>query len=469
MEKKIDETFNKGEDFTFQRCFSDFEEEAGISPQSKNKISNPNTEQPPNNYQNNFQNNNETINNNIDKNIDNNLDKNINNNKNKNKDNNIDNNIENNINFNNNNINNNEKEQEIETPEIKMEKLRKTTENAIKSTVRNRSNSNFIKSLVSQDKNRFCFDGYDLDLTYITPNIIAMGLPSTSLEGLYRNNMNDVVNFFNHRHSEHYKVYNLCEEKKYPPNIFYQQGYFPFQDHEAPPLNLIRPFCEDAKSFLDSDPKNVVAIHCLAGKGRTGTLISCLLLYLGYFETAADCLKYYGSMRVENGRGVTVPSQIRYVFYFEQIIKNKIPHPIIFKSLCIKSIRMITIPNLNKVGSGCSPTFSVENKVDGKKNVFNYWNFVKKRETYEENVPFAIFELGDEGFNVNGDVKITFFQTHVFGGREKVFKMWFNTNFVPDDGVLEIKKDLIDKACKDKDCKRYKQNFKIEIHTIDLD
>ena len=145
--------------------------------------------------------------------------------------------------------------------EQKIADLKKETEEAVKLTVKNKTNTSFLKSLVSQDKNRFCFDGFDLDLTYITPRIIAMGLPSTSYEAFYRNDMNDVKNFFNERHCEHYKVYNLCEEKKYAPNIFYKQGYFPFQDHEAPPLNLIRPFCEDAKKFLDEDPKNVVAIH----------------------------------------------------------------------------------------------------------------------------------------------------------------------------------------------------------------
>ena len=38
----------------------------------------------------------------------------------------------------------------------------------------------------------------------------------------------------------------------------------------------------------------------------------------------------------------------------------------------------------------------------------------------------------------------------MFGSKDRIFKMWFSTNFVPEDGVLEIKKDLIDKACKDK-------------------
>ena len=340
----------------------------------------------------------------------------------------------------------------------KIADLKQKTEEALKLTVKNKSNISFLKSLVSQDKNRFCFDGFDLDLTYITPRIIAMGLPSTSYESFYRNDMNDVINFFNERHHEHYKVYNLCEEKKYAPNIFYKQGYFPFQDHEAPPLNLIRPFCEDAKKFLDEDPKNVVAIHCLAGKGRTGTLISCLLLYLKEFDTAAECLKYYGLMRVDNGRGVTVPSQIRYVFYFEQILKNNMLGTITFKKLCIKKIRMVTIPAFSKM------CFVVENKVDNKNNVFTY----NKKEAYEENASFIDFELGDNGFIVCGDVKILFYTMTMFGNKEKIFKIWFNTNFVPEDGVLEVKKDLVDKACKDKNCKKFKHNFKIEVHTIDV-
>ena len=341
----------------------------------------------------------------------------------------------------------------------KIKLLKKQTDEALNLSDKKKSSQSFLKSLVSQDKNRFCFDGYDLDLTYITPRIIAMGLPSTSLEALYRNNMTDVLNFFNERHHEHYKVYNLCEEKNYAPDIFYKQGYFPFQDHEAPPLNLIRPFCEDAKKFMDEDPKNVVAIHCLAGKGRTGTLISCFLLYLGVLDTAADCLKYYGMMRVDNGRGVTVPSQIRYVFYFEQILKNKIPHPITFKKLRIRKIRLVTIPAVGKI------SFVIENKVDNKNNVFDY----NKKETLEENAGFVDLEVGDEGFVVCGDVKILFYTFSMFGGKEKLFKIWFNTNFVPKDDVLEVKKDLIDKACKDKKCKKFNHNFKIEVHMIDED
>ena len=148
-------------------------------------------------------------------------------------------------------------------------------------------------------------------------------MPSSNLEGLSRNPMEEVQKFLNARHNEHYKVYNLCEERGYPKNSFYKQEVYPFKDHEAPPLNLMKSFCEDAKSFLDEDEKNIVAIHCKAGKGRTGTMICCLLLYMKIFETANECLQYYGMMRAENGKGVTIPSQIRYVNYFEKTKKQK--------------------------------------------------------------------------------------------------------------------------------------------------
>ena len=220
---------------------------------------------------------------------------------------------------------------ELTQPQLtKVYDLKNLTEEAIAKTVKNKNSPNIVKALVSKKKNRFCYDGFDLDLSYITTNIIAMGFPSTSIEGLYRNSLEEVKQFFNTRHPSHYKVYNLCEEKKYEENLFEKFAYFPFKDHEAPPLNIIRPFCEDAKKFLDEDEKNVIAVHCKAGKGRTGTLICCLLMYMDIFQTSDECLQYYGMMRVENRKGVTIPSQIRYIQYFEQILKNNIEHPIIF-------------------------------------------------------------------------------------------------------------------------------------------
>ena len=44
-----------------------------------------------------------------------------------------------------------------------------------------------------------------------------------------------------------------------------------------------------------------------------------------------------------------------------------------------------------------------------------------------------------------------------------MFKFWFNSHFLPENGVLEIDKKNLDKAFKDKDNKYFSQDFKIEM------
>jgi phosphatidylinositol-3,4,5-trisphosphate 3-phosphatase/dual-specificity protein phosphatase PTEN len=41
---------------------------------------------------------------------------------------------------------------------------------------------------------------------------------------------------------------------------------FPFDDHNAPPFQLMQPYCEDMDNFLMADEKNVAIVHCKAGK-----------------------------------------------------------------------------------------------------------------------------------------------------------------------------------------------------------
>ena len=351
---------------------------------------------------------------------------------------------------------------ELTNPQLtKIYDLKVQTEEEIAKTVKNKNSSSIVKALVSKKKNRFCFDGFDLDLTYITTRILAMGFPSTSIEGLYRNPLEEVQRFFNTRHPSHYKVYNLCEEKTYSNNLFYKQGYFPFKDHEAPPLNLIRPFCDDAKSFLDEDEKNVIAVHCKAGKGRTGTLICCLLLYMKVFDNSDECLQYYGMMRAENGKGVTIPSQIRYVNYFEKIIKDNMAHPITFIKKKIKKIRMFTIPKFHKI---YTPIFTINN------NKNNYCSKKKKTVSDKEGSNAVLdFDIDNNGFIVEGDVQIIFYRIHIIGKKENIFKLWFNTNFIPNDSNIYVfDKKSIDKANNDIECKYFKEEFKIEVHFGDV-
>ena len=165
-----------------------------------------------------------------------------------------------------------------------------------------------------------------------------MGYPSEGFEGTYRNSIHEVKRFFTLKHPNKYKIYNLCSERKYDPGYFRLNSVneeFGFDDHNPPPFDIIFEFCKDCFKFLDADPKNVAAIHCKAGKGRTGVMICCYLVFAGYqkisdgrveegeflIKDAKDAMLYYGKIRTKNEKGVTIPSQIRYVYYFDHFLK----------------------------------------------------------------------------------------------------------------------------------------------------
>eukprot|EP01027_Heterolobosea_sp_BB2_P015315 GEZU01021925.1.p1 GENE.GEZU01021925.1~~GEZU01021925.1.p1 ORF type:complete len:126 (+),score=10.01 GEZU01021925.1:123-500(+) len=83
---------------------------------------------------------------------------------------------------------------------------------------------NIPRRLVSKEKKRLQDGDFDLDLSYITDRVIAMGFPSQDLEGLYRNPMPEVQRFVELHHKDRYKVYNLCSERSYDPAFFHHRG-----------------------------------------------------------------------------------------------------------------------------------------------------------------------------------------------------------------------------------------------------
>jgi hypothetical protein len=70
-------------------------------------------------------------------------------------------------------------------------------------------------------------------------------------------------------------------------------------------------------------------------------------------DNAKDALTYYGWKRFRHGRGVTQPSQVRYVYYFEQVYKRFIKAPI------LKSPEKIIVYTIPEIGNKVKPYIEV--------------------------------------------------------------------------------------------------------------
>ena len=72
---------------------------------------------------------------------------------------------------------------------------------------------NYVRTLVSGKKLRFQDRKYNLDLSYITPRLIAMAYLGSGLEKIIRNSIDEVSLFLNERHGSNYLVINLSGKK----------------------------------------------------------------------------------------------------------------------------------------------------------------------------------------------------------------------------------------------------------------
>jgi len=307
-----------------------------------------------------------------------------------------------------------------------------------------------------------------------------MGYPSEGVEALYRNSMSEVKRFFKERHGDKYKIYNLCAERQYDiTQHFPHCERFGFEDHNAAPFALIEPFCQSVHAWLEDNPDNVAAIHCKAGKGRTGMMICCYLVHSGRCATADEALVFFGDERTMNRKGVTIPSQMRYVHYYEQYLRHgaQAATPFTYQ---ITHIRLVTVPCFDStlVGGGCDPYFQVYSYTltpDGrsvkKKKIYDFAKQAgQKLRHFKKDERFVDLDCSTHNLKVKGDIKLVFYDRDRYNADDKMFHLWFNTGFI-ENNYLCFEKAVLDKACKDKQGKRFDPNFKLEIflHKVDDD
>jgi len=220
-----------------------------------------------------------------------------------------------------------------------------------------------VRHLISENKRRYEVDGYDLDLTYITTNIIAMSFPSKGKAALYRNKIESVARFFDEKHADENKInfmiYDLCSEQDYDVRPFHGHvRRYPIDDHNVPQVSQMKDLVDDASEWLKGEMGRVVAIHCKGGKGRTGTMICALLIDQGLFKDAAKSLHYFGERRTDYNvgkhfQGVETYSQIRYVHYFQKMQSNSLK---VLPSSPLK-VTNIALTGLRNIGKGDGSDF----------------------------------------------------------------------------------------------------------------
>ncbi|CAN8278558.1 unnamed protein product [Cochlearia groenlandica] len=296
------------------------------------------------------------------------------------------------------------------------------------------------RHIVSRNKRRYQEGEFDLDMTYITENIIAMGFPAGDIssglfgffEGLYRNHMEEVIKFFETHHKDKYKVYNLCSERLYDASKFEGKvASFPFDDHNCPPIQLIPSFCQSAYTWLKEDIQNVVVVHCKAGMARTGLMICCLLLYLKFFPTAEEAIDYYNQKRCLDGKALVLPSQIRYVKYYERV-QNQFDGKVPSERRCmLRGFRLINCPYWIR------PTITVSNHTD---ILFSTKKHQKTKDLRPEDFWIKAPKKGVVVFAIPGEAGLTEvagdFKIH-FQDSNGDFYCWLNTTLTDIRTMLE--------------------------------
>lgn len=296
-----------------------------------------------------------------------------------------------------------------------------------------------------------------LDVHYITENIMTMSFPydiRTRPRGQKAwNDVNLVAAYLREKHRGHFMIWNVSEDP-YDYSLFENQVLeYKFPGHPSPPLGLLFKICAAIESWLDADKSNVAVVHCLTGKGRTGSILACVLAWIGEFPSPLEALQYVADRRSMSIEELTIPSQRRYIQYFSNVLDGVKPRS---EPLLLRRIIMNTIPNFsggNSKGEGCCPYIQIFK--NGTLVANSYLPSKASRGTDSSAADNKSVELkwiarseGSVSFHmdvvIHGDVLIRCRHIDPVGGkRESMFRAAFHTGYTPV-GVLRLTKAQLD-------------------------
>jgi PTEN phosphatase family protein len=315
---------------------------------------------------------------------------------------------------------------------------------------------------------RYRKNGFNLDLTYVTNNVIAMPLPGQGLEAKQYNNIADIARFFQKCHvtsaGPSFLIFNVCAERTYPTRLFSNQVmHLPVDKNSPPLLESLCKFVKLANEWMETSSSNVIAVHDISGLTRTGTFIVCWLLYSGFAtkshtkSAVEDAIEWYSLKRVGVPKESSLeymPSKLRYFDYFNQTIEKR---GYSAPGLCLDKIILWTVPAMRKGTGGCCPWFTIMQ--DGDKEIYDYSKYNQINQVLQGREKI-VFDCG--GRQLRGDIKITFYDQRFDENiNEEMFFICFHTGFVSTSNwVVPLKE--IDGAHKDEGHQVYSPEFRVE-------
>ena len=201
-----------------------------------------------------------------------------------------------------------------------------------------------------------------------------------------------------------------------------------------------------------------MCIWTQAGKGRTGLVVCALLQHLDVVGNAEESLSMFASIRTADGKGVSVPSQKRYVEYYGTMkAANADPVPPERVEITLESLTLHGIPSFDLRG-GCDPYMILDSFHDGEVLRTEPLPHAKSEETVTMEFP--------PGTTVQSDFRIRLFDADTGSADDFMCYFWLNPAYAVQhatDGSLTLTRGEIDGVHKDKKRKHFPDDFAITL------
>jgi len=329
----------------------------------------------------------------------------------------------------------------------------------------------------------------DAEVVYITDRLITMGHPAmqSAVDGDITpdRKLAAVAHLLQKRHGGKFMVWNLSE-LEYDYSVLDEQVMtFEFPGSPSPPLGMLMKILLSLESWLKADEKNVAVMHCLTGRGRTSTVMSSFLCWMGEagFVNPNRALEYMAQCKKSDLETLTIPSQRRYVGYFSNMLDGVRPSqpPLVLKRIIMseapkfEKYQVVKRDNMDDDGTDNQGSSDPLSKHAGVLGCAPYLQIFKAGKLVFTTAASKSFNQGkdDLPFCFPFEKSITFpvetvVQSDILircrhltrkGQRVSMFRAAMHTGYIPPK-VLRLRKSEIDGACSDK---RYADDFFIDL------